>query len=341
MEEFIYGVDLSWVSQLEYQGVYWVNQDGNKVDPVEELKAAGANAVRLRVFVNPPKEAYWKKPKKEFMGMVIGGEECMLGFCDKESVLKMAKRVKAQGLKLMIDFHYSDYFADPVFQDIPKEWENENFEGCMQRIGQHTKEVLELLAAHNAIPDWVQVGNEINTGILIPVGSIKENPTQLVKLLNTGYEAVKACCPECKVVTHISGGHDYNICTKFFDIFFQYGGQTDIMGFSYYPYWVCITHDEQKLCEDMTKLSEKYQKPLMLSEIGGLETKEEETYQLLESTVCAIKAVPNGKGLGIFYWEPEVGADLLPDHYPLGTARLIKDKCLQFTKAMYAYRANR
>lgn len=336
--DFIYGVDLGWVSQLESQGVYWVDKDQNKVDPIEALKSMGANAVRLRVFVNPPKEAYWRKPETVFGGKKMGGEECMLGFCDKESVLEMAKRVKKEDLKLMIDFHYSDHFADPVFQDTPKEWENDSFEEMVQRVEQHTKEVLELLTANDIYPDWVQVGNEINTGMLLPTGSTKENPAQLIEFLNVGYKAVKACCPECSVVTHIAGGSDYELCTKFFDVFFQYGGTTDIMGFSYYPYWAQITHDEQKLREDMTKLAAKYQKPLMLSEIGGLENEEEETYQLLVSAVRAIKDVPEEQGLGVFYWEPEVGADLLPDHYILGASRAVSDNCIQLTNIMCAYK---
>lgn len=334
-------MDLGWVSQLESKGVYWIDESGNKADPIEALKAMGANAVRLRVFVNPPKDAYWRKPQKEVGGRRIGGEECMLGFCDKESVLEMAKRVKSHDLGLMIDFHYSDYFADSVFQDIPKEWENDSFGEMTDRVAQHTKEVLGLLGAHDIYPDWVQVGNEINPGILLPMGSITENPAQLIAFLNEGYKAVKACCPACSVITHIAEGHDYNLCTRFFDVFFAYGGQTDIMGLSYYPYWARITHDEEKLQDDMARLVEKYKKPLMLCEIGGPENEEEETYQMLAGAVRAVKAVPDRQGLGIFYWEPEVGASLLPDHYILGAARLVKENCLQFTKVMGAYADNR
>lgn len=341
MHDFVYGVDVSWISQLEAQGIYWIDHEGHKADPIALLKAMGANAVRLRVFVNPPKEAFWTKPEKEFHGMKFGPEECMLGFCDKDGMLELAKRAKAQGMRLMVDFHYSDHFADPVFQDIPEEWAHDGYEQLLERVAHHTKEVLELLMAHDIVPEWVQVGNELNTGMLLPVGSTKENPAQLTGLLNAGYKAVKDCCPECRVVTHISGGNDYNMCTNFFDVFFQNGGQTDIMGFSYYPYWVKITHDEKKLQDDMTRLADKYQKPLMLSEIGGQEKEEEESYQLLVSAVRAIRNVPGGQGLGIFYWEPEVGADLLPDGYPLGAARPAGEKCLQFTRAMVAYNDSR
>lgn len=339
-KNFIYGVDLGWVSQLESQGVYWIDKNGNRVDPIEALKEMGATAVRLRVFVNPPKEAYWYKYEKEVDGRLFGGEECMLGFCDKESVLEMSKRVKSMDLGLMIDFHYSDHFADPIYQDIPEEWKNDDFEGLKKRVENHTREVLELLTENGIYPDWVQVGNEINAGILLPMGSMKDKPNQLVEMLNAGYETVKECCPDCQVVTHVSGGDNYKICTGFFDAFFEHGGKTDIMGFSYYPYWVPVEHDEKKLYKDMSAMAQKYGKPLMLSEIGGPENEEEETYRLLASSVNAIKAIPDGRGLGIFYWEPDVGADLLPDHYILGAAKLVGDKCLQFTRIMSAYADN-
>jgi arabinogalactan endo-1,4-beta-galactosidase len=261
----------------------------------------------------------------------------MLGFCDKESVLEMAKRVKSQDMKLMIDIHYSDHFADPLFQDIPKEWEKEDAKGLTDRVAEHTRDVMGLLVDNDIFPDWVQVGNEINSGILLPMGSSKENTDNLTAFLNAGYKAVKECSPKSLVVTHIAGGHDYDVCTRFFDMFFEKGGLTDIMGFSYYPYWIGIEHDADKLKSIMTRLSEKYEKPIMLSEIGAREDEEDESYKLLLSSVTAIKDIPNQMGQGVFWWEPEVGADLLSDHYILGAARVVADKCVKFTKVMGAY----
>lgn len=337
VQDFIYGVDLGWVSQLESRGVCWIDANGQETDPIAALKGMGANAVRLRVFVNPPKEAFWRKPERTFVGGTAGGEECMLGFCDKESVLKMAVRVKRLDMKLMIDFHYSDHFADPVFQDIPAAWEGDSFEEMCGRVAGHTREVLQLLQAHAICPDWVQVGNEVESGILLPTGSFEEQPKQLVTLLDEGYRAVKECCPESFVVTHVNCGTDYRRCERFYDTFFTYGGQTDMIGLSYYPYWTKVEHDERKLQETLTGLAGKYRKPVMLSEIGGPENEAEETYQLLRSVVRAVRAVPDGQGLGLFYWEPEVGADLLPDHYILGAAVAAGENRLRFTKAMSAY----
>ena len=146
-DNFAYGVDLGWLSQLEERGVRWVDISGRpdlpggpdksgkpdrpgaadgalggggrEVDPLCKMKELGADSVRLRVFVNPPREAFWTKKD---------GTQCMLGFCDKDSVLEMSRRVKKAGMRLMIDFHYSDHFADPEYQDIPAEWEKEDGE---------------------------------------------------------------------------------------------------------------------------------------------------------------------------------------------------------------------
>lgn len=330
-EVFALGVDLGWVSQLESMGVRWVDENREIIDPLEAVKQLGSDSVRLRVFVNPPKSAFWQKRENE---------TCMLGFCDPQSVLEMSKRIHAAGLRLMIDIHYSDHFADPQFQDTPAEWVGLGLEELKGKVAEHTKEVLSLLKENGIVPDWVQVGNEINSGILHPMGSIKENPENLVALLNAGYDAVKEICPETPVITHIAGAPIKAMLEKFLETFFGLGGKTDIIGLSYYPYWMRMfmkDYDKEPYIENLTALIEKYQKPLMIVEVGGPETDPEETYQLLEQAIRDTKALPEGKGLGVFYWEPEVGAELLPDKYPLGAAVLVEENRLQFTKALSAY----
>lgn len=335
--DLVLGVDVSWINQLEAQGFIWKNKNGNTTEPIKELKDMGANAVRLRVFVNPPESAIWEKPEKYAYGRKFGDEECMLGFCDSQHILEMAKRVKQLEMKLMIDFHYSDHFADPIYQDIPAQWENDDCEKLKQRVEAHTKEVLQLLKENDITPDWVQVGNEINSGILLPKGSIADAPQYFIDLFNTGYKAVKELCPDTQVVAHISGGNDLQACIRFFDRFFEYGGKTDILGFSYYPYWVSIDHDGEKLLDTLSEMSDKYNKPVMIAEIGGHESQETETYEMLLNTMQVMKNVPKNQGLGIFYWEPEAYSGILPDGYPLGAACLVEDKALSFTKAMSAY----
>lgn len=327
-KKMVLGADLGWVSQLESRGIRWVDDDGNQIDPLQAVKNMGANTVRLRVFVNPPKEAFWQKKE---------GSVCMLGFADKESVLEMAKRVKDMDMDLMIDFHYSDHFADPQYQDIPDAWQADDAEGLKERVYSHTKEVLTLLGENGISPVWVQVGNEINPGILHPYGSLKENPETLVKFLNAGYEAAKECCPDCKVITHITGVYRPNWCDPFLENFFKNGGKTDVLGFSHYPYWFKVEQSAEFLLGHLMRYEERYHMPIMICEVGGPEEDAELTYNLIANTIKALESLPEDEGLGVVYWEPEVGAALLPDKYPLGAARLLDEHTLQFTNALKAY----
>lgn len=330
-----YGVDLGWLSQLESQGIKWVDQDKKETDPIEGVKNMGADSVRLRIFVNPPKDGYWMKG---------GVTSCMLGFCDAESVLKVSERVHKAGMRLMIDFHYSDHFADPEYQDIPEEWKEDSAKQLSGRIYQHTKDVLGLLTRHGITPEWVQVGNEINQGMLWPIGRREKNPEHMVTFFNAGYEAVKECCPNSQVIAHISGVSHREYCDPFLETFFSLGGKTDILGFSYYPFWYDALDEKKEkkpaalFYNPLTYYAEKYGKPVMICEVGGPETDAEGTYQLLINTMEAVRQVPDHMGLGIFYWEPEVGAAVLPDSYPLGAAIALDQTTIQFTKALSAYR---
>lgn len=329
MGKIAFGVDLGWVSQLESRGFHWVDEEGKNVDPIQAAKDMGADSVRLRVFVNPPKEAYWQKYEDVL---------CMLGFCDAQSVLEVSKRVKENGMRLMIDFHYSDHFADPLFQDIPDAWKQDDSKMLTERVYQHTKDVMMLLKENDIFPEWVQVGNEINPGILLPKGSLDEAPEQLVTYLNAGYSAVKECSPDTKVITHITFIHDKEMIFHFFDTFFEKGGKTDILGFSHYPYWFHTGSDIDSILPLIQEYQKKYQKPVMICEVGGPETDEEGTYQLLVNTIESVYALPEDQGLGVFYWEPAAAAATVPDGYPLGAARMLDELTLQYTKALTAFK---
>lgn len=327
MKKMIYGVDLGWASQLESMGYGWLDEDGRKGDLLAISKELGVNAVRLRVFVDPPEDAFWMKGEKE---------RVMLGFCDARSVLRMAKRVKEQNLKLMIDFHYSDHFADPLVQDIPEAWKNDSQEQLEKRVYCHTREVLQLLADHDIVPEWVQVGNEINNGMMWPKGSLKESPEALVRFLNAGYEAVKEICPDCQVITHLASVCSGELCEPFWKNFFARGGKTDIMGFSYYPYWEKLESSKELLAGWLKRYAEEYHKPVMITEIGGPDYDEEGSYQIMQDAIAAMREMDQEE-LGIFYWEPEGTAEILPDGYPLCAAKLAGSKTLQYNKALKAY----
>ncbi len=324
------GVDLGWVSQLEQLGYRWVDDSGNDVDPIEACKNIGATAVRFRIFVNPPKDAIWQKHENE---------TCMLGFCDTASVIKVARRALDLDLDIMIDFHYSDHFADPVIQDIPAAWKDDDNDTLTQRVYTHTAESLRLFREAGIEPRWVQVGNEINNGMMWPKGSLTEAPAALVRFLNAGYDAVKEIFPNCQVITHMAGVQSEDLCVPFLDNFFAHDGKTDIIGFSYYPYWVQSQSDPELLSKCLCMYEKKYDKPVLIAEVGAEDTDEDGSFQTICHCLKAIRSVPNDRGFGVFYWEPEVDRKILPDHYPLGAARLVGDHKLQYTKALTAYRA--
>ncbi len=343
-EKFAFGVDLGWVSQLEQLGYIWVDENGNGIDPIRACRDMGANAVRLRVFTDP-KGSFWQKSENV---------RCMLGFCDAHSVLETARRVKALDMDLMLDFHYSDHFADPEIQDIPEAWKDDDDRQLEERVCSHTRETLLLFRKNHIEPKWVQVGNEINFGMMWPKGHLKTAPKQLVRFLNAGYHAVKEVFPDCRVITHMAAVTNPAWCVPFLDNFFKHGGKTDILGFSWYPYWIPMQESNAKGADDDTKEScgrgaglgaalslfeKKYDKPVMIVEVGGEDDREEETYRLLRDSVAAVQNVPGGRGLGVFYWEPEAPHTVLPDAYPLGAARQIDDHALQFTKVLTAYRS--
>lgn len=328
---FSYGADLGWVTQLEKMGYYWSNEMGERQDVLEILSDFGVDSIRLRLFVDPPKDGFWDKSESE---------RCMLGFCDTQSVIEMARRVKAAGMDLMLDLHYSDVFADPAHQHIPHEWEGDSPEELCFDINKYTVSVMEQFKEAGITPRWVQVGNEINPGMLLPVGDAGTNMKVLARFLNEGYDAVKRVFPDTLVITHLASGAEYNWMTKWFDAFFENGGKTDILGFSQYPYWYDTMENAvlTDLGDNMVSYYEKYHKPMMVVEVGELETEPCKTTELLKKTINDLNRVPDNQGVGIFYWEPDVGKDILPDGYPLGAAVLVSDNEIRFTSALSAFR---
>lgn len=328
---FAYGVDPGWASQLEQQGYRWINEAGKPEDILEISKEMGADSVRLRVFVNPPAEARWQKRENELV---------MLGFCDAAGVLSMAERAKAAGMRLMIDFHYSDHFADPQFQDLPEAWNGLAADGLCEKVREHTIQVLGLLKEHGILPEWVQVGNEINHGMMWPAGRFEDHPAELVRFLNAGYDAVKEVLPEARVVTHLAELNLVEENAVFFDSMFRYGGKTDVLGFSLYKYWSeMFNHPYTKPVETyLREYRKRYGKPVMISEVGGHYEDPQGTYDVIREGIAAAEAVSGEEGSGIFYWEPETPGNILTDAYPLGAARLVGDKTIQYTKALTAYR---
>jgi beta-galactosidase len=236
------GADISWLPQIEDRGnKFFV--DSTEVDAIALLKKHGFNYIRLRIFVNPENEKGYSPDK---------------GYCGLPYTLAMAKRVRDAGMKLLLDFHYSDYWADPQQQYKPARWEGLDFATLQDSVQTYTTNVLNALIAQGTPPAMVQIGNEINHGLLWPEGHIG-NPDQLAALLRAGVEGAKAAAPDMPIMMHIALGGQNKESVFWLDQMFARGVTCDIIGLSYYPRWHGTPAD---LKANMLDLIDRYYKPL-------------------------------------------------------------------------------
>lgn len=295
--EFWLGADISGTTMLEGMGVKLYDINGVERENTLLMKSYGLNAVRLRVWVNPKD-----------------------GYSSAEDVLVMAKRAQALGMELMIDFHYSDWWADPGKQNIPESWKDYSLRRMKRALAGHTSSTLQLLKDNGIDVKWVQVGNETTHGFLWPMGRAETNMKQYAALSQAGYRAVKKVYPQAKVIIHLDGGCDEKRYDFIFDGLKQYGAQWDIIGLSVYPYWdqraKMTSSDEEtleKCISNINRMYKKYGTDLMIVETG-VEAKQPETGKLFISKLLdAAYTQTDGHCLGVFYWAPE-----LEGHYPLG-----------------------
>lgn len=285
--EFAKGADVSWTLGMEQQGYIWKNINGINKDILSILKDDyGINAIRLRVFVNPSNDYY-------------------NGWCDKEKTITMAKRANALGLDILLDFHYSDSWADPGQQNKPSQWENYTFNELMTAVYNHTYDVMNGLAQENIYPKWVQVGNETNNGMLWNDGKASENMSNFALLINCGYNAVKQVSPNSKVIVHLSNANEIEMYEWMFDGLINNGANFDVVGMSIYPEVSNWIENNNDVFQNMLNVIEKYNKEIMVCEAGMSYQADEESKKFLTDTIDMVKSLPNSKGLGVFYWEPQ------------------------------------
>lgn len=286
---FVKGADIGWLAQMEATGYKFYNKNGKQEDGLSILKSYGINTVRLRVWVNPSKDR-------------------ASGHNSKDDVVAMAVRAQKQGMRVMINFHYSDSWADPQQQRKPVAWIGHSFPQLLDDVYQHTHEVMTALKKAGVQPEWVQVGNEIRTGMMYPEGHTLNWP-KLAQLLNKGYDAVKAVNPEAKVVLHVDRGNEKQWFRTWFDNAVANGAKFDVIGMSYYPYWLDGNPDYTEsigdLTDNMNDVAARYGKEVMIVEIGGEDSKPQNTYDMLVAVQRKVKAIPGNKGLGVIYWEPQ------------------------------------
>ncbi len=284
---FAKGADISWLPQMEATGYQFYDSNGDKKDCFQLLKERGMNTIRLRVFVNP-------------------NDDKASGHCSKEETITMALRAQKMGMRVMIDFHYSDSWADPSKQNKPAAWANHSFTELLNDVYNHTFDVINSLKKAGVTPEWVQIGNEIPGGMLWPEGSTT-NWIQLGQLLNKGYDAVKEVDRNIKVIVHVDEGNNNTKFRNFFDNATAQKVRYDVIGLSYYPYWIKKDYSETiaNLQFNLNDMASRYNKEVMIVEVGGEDDKIQNTYELLAATIKAVKNVPNNKGLGVLYWEPQ------------------------------------
>ncbi len=270
----ILGADISFLPQMESRGIKF-SDNGVPGDPIEIMKAHGFNYIRLRIF-NEPANPKGYSPKQ--------------GFCDLAHTMAMAKRIKAAGMKFLLDFHYSDYWADPQQQNKPAAWVGEDFTALKKSLYDYTVNVMQQLKAQGTAPDMVQVGNEINHGMVWPDGAIN-NLDSLAQLIYQGVKAVKTVSPTTTVMLHIALGGQNAEARFFLDNMKKRNVPFDVIGLSYYPKWHGTPAD---LKNNMADLAKRYPQQVMVAE-----------YSELKRQVNDIAFnVPNGKAVGSFIWEP-------------------------------------
>jgi arabinogalactan endo-1,4-beta-galactosidase len=294
----ILGADISSLKKSEDFGGVYRYPDGEQADALQILKDHGLNYARLRVWVDPAD-----------------------GYHDKAEILEMALRLKGLDIKLLVDFHYSDDWADPGKQIKPAAWKDYDFEQLKQAVYEHTYDVCNSLVGQGTPPDMVQVGNEINAGMLWPDGGY-QHMDNLAALLNEGYRAVKDCSSSTLVMLHIAEGGDNDLARWWFGNIVRRQVPFDVIGISYYPYW----HGSLgQLQYNLNDISARYEKDVIVVEsaygftdqedddhpnifsrdmaIPGYPLTPEGQRAMLRDVMSIVRAVPEGHGLGIFYWD--------------------------------------
>lgn len=294
-DEYAVGADISFLGDAEQKGVVF-KDDGHAKPGLQILKDHGYNWVRLRLFHTPD-----RLPNS------------------LQYTIAQAAAAKKLGFRLLLDIHYSDTWADPQKQFIPRAWQELNHDQLVEAVFDYTRDVISALRTAGAMPDMVQIGNEVIGGMLWPDGKLPGNWSNFADLLKAGVRGVKAGAgdePRPKIMIHIDRGGDERATRAFFDHCGEFGIEYDVIGQSYYPWW----HGSlDQLRENMTFMAQTYDKDIILAEVAynwrPAEYKDKtapfpETPEGQEAFLREVNEIvrntPNGRGCGIFWWEPAV-----------------------------------
>ncbi|MGA3288279.1 MAG: glycosyl hydrolase 53 family protein [Bacteroidota bacterium] len=283
--QFANGADIGWLSQMEAQGYVFNNDSGVQENCLVILKEHGINALRFRVWVNPTGK-----------------------YCSKKDVAYMSHRADSMGFRVMIDFHLSDWWADPKTQTKPAAWASHTVAQLDSDVYHHVYEILDTLKTIGVTPAWVQIGNETNDGMLWEDGRASTHMNNFAAMVLSGYNAVKAVDTTIQVIVHLSNGHDNAMFRWMFDGLISNGAKWDIIGMSVYPYWANWPNslpwatDDSLALITMKDMIARYQTKVMVTETGYLYNQAVDANKFLIDLIRKTKSVG---GLGVFYWEPE------------------------------------
>ena len=295
-QEYAIGADLSFLKSAEDQG-YEFKENGQVKPGLEIFSDHGYNWIRLRLFHSPD-----KLPN------------------DLEYTIELAKQAKKVGFQFLLDYHYSDTWADPQKQFLPKAWEGLSHKVLVDSVYAYTLKTMNTFKEAEVYPDMVQIGNEIINGMMWPDGKIPENWDNLADLIQGGIDGVIASAVGIQVpaiMIQIDQGGNLEKTKYFYDKIFSYGIDFDVIGQSYYPWW----HGNLlQLKENMNFMAKTYQKPIILVEVAYCSEPTEYKNKLapypespegqrefLESVNDVVLQTPDNLGVGVFWWEPAVG----------------------------------
>jgi arabinogalactan endo-1,4-beta-galactosidase len=279
---FAKGADISWLTEMEAAGKKFYNSSGTETECMQLLKSIGMNTIRLRVWGNPAG-----------------------GYNNKSDVVAKAVRAKNLGMRIMLDFHYSDTWADPGHQTKPVAWTGQDIATLKISLAAHTTDVLNALKTSGVTPEWVQVGNETNDGMLWPEGKASTDMANFAQLINAGYDAVKSVFPSAKVIVHISNGYDNSLFRWMFDGLKANGAKWDVIGMSLYPTAANWATLNSQCLSNMNDMVARYDKEVMIVEVGMSWDQSAACKSFLDDLITKTVSVPGTKGLGVLYWEPE------------------------------------
>ena len=296
---FARGADVSWLSEMENDKKTFKKANGTAADLFAVLKDCGVNAIRLRVWVSPPG-----------------------GWSGKTDMVALAVRAAKAGLALMVDFHYSDFFADPSRQMVPSAWagDKNDLDKMCTHVADYTTEVLQALKDAGVTPAWIQVGNETRNGMLWPAGQlwtdsgeIADGRKHFASLYNAGYDAAKAVFPKAVVMPHLNNAYEDNLW--WFQQVQAAGAKFDAIALSHYPQAeskYSATQYNQKALEQMKALYNTFKLPIYITEVGVKPAKSDAA-SVLQAFMDEAGKMAGCKGG--FYWEPEAYGGWKPAVY--------------------------